>query len=344
MDPLKAYFDAATADVDRPWPADTREAVWREVEARATRRRQRRRFAAGALAVAAAAVVALVIGRSRSRADDERGRVAVVAPPRVAPEPVRHRGAVSPDAARPLEGSAVARAAEDSVEPTTPASRFELVRSAGDVITVTLRAGGVRCAVAHRASRRFVVVADDVRVEDRGTRFDVELDEGTVAVTVREGRVDVASGARVSPLAAGQRGTFPRWNARAAAPRAGGSVDAMLAEADARMARSDDQGAIALLRDVTRDHRQHPRAQAAAMRLGRLLRDEGRPLDAARAFEDARAIAPRGPHAEDAVFQEVSALLDGGRRDLAAERAGRYARERPQGLHVDAFRRQGLTP
>ncbi len=344
MDPLKAYFDAATADVDRPWPAETRDAVWREVEARAARRRQRRRVAVGALAVAVAAAVALVIHRDRAGSDDERRQVAVVANRRVTPEPDARRVAATPDAARPLEAPAVALVAEDSVEPITPASRFELVRSAGDSMAVTLRAGGVRCTVAHRASRRFVVIADDVRVEDRGTRFDVELDEGTVAVTVREGRVDVTAGGRVSPLTAGQRGAFPRWNARAAAPRAGVSVDAMLAEADARMARGDDQGAISLLRDVTREHRQHPRAQAAAMRLGRLLRDEGRPLDAARAFRDARAIAPRGPHAEDAVFQEVSALLDGRRRDLAAERAGQYARERPQGLHVDAFRRQGLVP
>lgn len=343
MDPLKAHFDAATADVDRPWPAETREAVWREVEARDARRRQRRRLAAGALAVAVAAAVALVIGRARTVSHEDR--VAVIAPRRVTPEPDARNATAPHDAPRPREAPAVARVTEDSVEPMTPASRFELVRAAGDAITVTLRAGGVRCAVAHRASRRFVVLADDVRVEDRGTRFDVELDGGTVAVAVREGRVDVSSGGRVSSLGAGERGAFPRWNARgAAAPSAGLSVDAMLSEADARMARGDDEGAITLLRGVTRDHRQHPRAQAAAMRLGRLLRDEGLPLDAARAFEDARAIAPRGPHAEDAVFQEVSALLDGRRRDLAAERAARYARERPQGLHVDAFRRQGLIP
>lgn len=60
--------------------------------------------------------------------------------------------------------------------------------------------------------------------------------------------------------------------------------------------------AVPLLERVTRD----PRAQLAAFTLGRVLLEElKRPADAANAFARARALAPRGPLAEDALFREA---------------------------------------
>ena len=327
MDPLKAYFDAARSGSDRPWSPEARDAAWREIESRASRRTSLRRAWVGALAVAAVALAVIWSGRRH--------------PPRLGPAPAV---AVAP---RPSLSAPSVPSLDVVLEPLGAASRYELAREASpEAMTVTLRAGGVRCTVPHRETRRFVVLAGDVRVEDRGTRFDVEVTDALVLVTVREGRVDVSSNRQVVGLGAGQSGRYPLWDTRASTPppRPVVSVDALLAQADACMERDDDACAVALLRRVVREHRQHPRAQAAAMRLGRVLRDHRHPVEAADAYATAQAIAPRGAHAEAATFQEVSSLMSAGRRDLASERARRYAAERPGGLHVEAFRRQGLLP
>jgi hypothetical protein len=56
--------------------------------------------------------------------------------------------------------------------------------------------------------------------------------------------------------------------------------------------------------------RSDPRAPLAAFTLGRvLLRELARPREAAAAFAQARALAPRGPFVEDALAREVEAWL-----------------------------------
>src|SRR5262249_5270614 len=64
--------------------------------------------------------------------------------------------------------------------------------------------------------------------------------------------------------------------------------------------------AVPYLERVVREHAEDPRAQLAAFTLGRVYMDElGRPRLAAAAFARARAFAPRGPLAEDALFHEI---------------------------------------
>lgn len=61
-----------------------------------------------------------------------------------------------------------------------------------DVRRVDLLAGEAYFQVAHNTKRPFVVRADDLRVKDVGTAFDVRRDDAQVVVKVAEGKVDVA--------------------------------------------------------------------------------------------------------------------------------------------------------
>ena len=92
--------------------------------------------------------------------------------------PARHRVAAGPR--------------EDAeVTPLGDDARYAVSRDAPhDRVDVTLTAGGVRCVVAHREGRRFSVLADGVRITDRGTRFEVALvaDDVRVRLALRDGR------------------------------------------------------------------------------------------------------------------------------------------------------------
>lgn len=76
---------------------------------------------------------------------------------------------------------------------------------------VTLHAGRARFAVAHDASRPFVVSAQGKSVIARGTLFDVRIDRDAVEVTLLEGAVDVERRSdtlapqRLARLSSGQR-------------------------------------------------------------------------------------------------------------------------------------------
>jgi transmembrane sensor len=75
---------------------------------------------------------------------------------------------------------------------------------------VTLRSGEAVFDVAKDASRPFVVSAGDGTVTAVGTQFQVRNDAGAVAVTLMEGRVQVARALRreVESLDPGQQATF----------------------------------------------------------------------------------------------------------------------------------------
>jgi transmembrane sensor len=82
-------------------------------------------------------------------------------------------------------------------------------------IIVGLRAGAARFNVRHDAKRLFLVRAAGVEVVDNGTTFEVENNNGVVAVSVSEGSVAVSfqpadGGPRKNvALKAGQRGAYP---------------------------------------------------------------------------------------------------------------------------------------
>jgi transmembrane sensor len=102
------------------------------------------------------------------------------------------------------------------------------------------------------------------------------------------------------------------------------------------------QEGAALLRKIVQEHRSDPRAPLAAFTLGRLLLMElGQPRQAAAAFGDARALAPAGPFAEDALAREVEAWAKAGDSAKARARADDYLRSYPTGRRASAVRTFG---
>ncbi len=100
--------------------------------------------------------------------------------------------------------------------------------------------------------------------------------------------------------------------------------------------------AVPLLERVVRDHPKDPRAPLAAFTLGRALLDElGRPQQAADAFARARALAPTGPLAADALGREVEAWSRAGDTSRARARAEEYLRAYPKGARLTSVRRFG---
>jgi transmembrane sensor len=109
----------------------------------------------------------------------------------------------------------------------------------------------------------------------------------------------------------------------------------LLADADrARLAGHYEEG-VALLRRLVREHHDDQRAPLAAFSLGRiLLGDLRRPAQAAMAFARARALAPDGPLAEDALAHEVEAWARAGDLDRARARGDEYLRVYPNGTRA----------
>ena len=107
---------------------------------------------------------------------------------------------------------------------------------------------------------------------------------------------------------------------------------ALLSDADrARIGGRFEEGA-SLLRRLVRDYPNDQRAPLAAFSLGRLLLGElGRPAEAAQSFARARALAPGGPLAEDALARETEAWARAGDPDRAQARAAEYLRAYPNG-------------
>jgi TolA-binding protein len=113
----------------------------------------------------------------------------------------------------------------------------------------------------------------------------------------------------------------------------------LLAQADALRRADDARAAAPLMRTILARHRRDPRAPAAAFTLGRILLDDGDAAAAARAFADARALAPRGPLASDALAREADAWARAGDHDRAIDRATQYLADYPDGARASAMRR-----
>ncbi len=93
--------------------------------------------------------------------------------------------------------------------------------------------------------------------------------------------------------------------------------------------------AVAPLRKLVRRHHGDPRGPAAAFTLGSvLLRDLGRPAEAAQAFAQAEQLAPGGNLAEDALARATEAWLRAGDRARAEATFARYSSSHPGGRHL----------
>ncbi len=119
-------------------------------------------------------------------------------------------------------------------------------------------------------------------------------------------------------------------------------VDDLLAAADRARSAGDVSAAIAHLRLALVARPMDRTTAVVAFTLGRLLLDRAaEPRAAAKAFASARAAAPDGPLAEDALAREVEACAQAGDVRCARERATEYAERYPTGRRLASVKRLG---
>jgi len=141
-----------------------------------------------------------------------------------------------------------------------------------------------------------------------------------------------------------EQGDFPR--AFAALKGAGRAPrdepeELLLAADVARLSHHPLEAVTPLQRIISR-HEKDPRTPLAAFTLGRVLLDDlGRPHEAASAFAEARALAPTGPLAEDALAREVEANSRAGDMARARALALQYQARYPAGARLRVVRRHG---
>lgn len=100
--------------------------------------------------------------------------------------------------------------------------------------------------------------------------------------------------------------------------------------------------AVPHLKRVIEKHSGDPRAPLAAFTLGRVYLEElGHPKEAAEAFARARALAPAGQLAEDALAREVEAWWRSGDAARAKTRAEEYVEKYPKGLRIKSVKKFG---
>jgi transmembrane sensor len=100
--------------------------------------------------------------------------------------------------------------------------------------------------------------------------------------------------------------------------------------------------ALEPLQRILSAHRDDPRASLAAFTLGRVeLESMGRPHEAALAFAEARALAPKSELAPDALAREVEARAQSGDTEGARALALEYVRVYPDGPRLHSVRRYG---
>jgi transmembrane sensor len=118
--------------------------------------------------------------------------------------------------------------------------------------------------------------------------------------------------------------------------------EALMDAADAARSSGRPDAAVMCLRKVLRDHSESPLAPLAAFTLGRVLLEKlGQPLSAADAFAMARALAPDGSLAQDALAREVEAWSKAGRLQEAYKRACLYVVTYPSGRRLHAVQVYG---
>lgn len=358
----------AASQLDPGWTAVEVEAALRRLPARRRRRRILRVGGGVALAVGAAAAVLAI------RAGDRQG-------PRPATELLRladgSTATALTDSAQvlPLEIGPervvlrlVRGAAQFAVTPS-PERSFRVHAGAVEVMAI-----GTEFAVDRRAAGVDVVVhAGRVRVEAGGTAVELiggqrrrfidaappaepsaSADPPAPAQPPRPASAPMRAGPPSPREAPGPARAARSWRALAA----GGefddayrqldladvpdNVDDLLLAADICRLSGHPRNAVAPLRRVVEAHRSDPRRQIAAFTLGRVHLDElGDPRAAAEAFASARAAAPGGPLAEDALAREVEAWSRAGEEGRAAAAAERYIELYPVGRRLKAVRRFG---
>jgi transmembrane sensor len=336
------------------------------------RRRAVRRAALGALAVAGIALAIV------ARTSDEPSHDVRASRPTGGEAPSPGVAARAPDApASDAPQLATLRLSDGSLAEFAAAdSDLRVVRDRPDAIDVDLATGRAKFDVVPNPTRRFVVRADGVAVIVVGTRFEVVHAADGVQVAVERGKVRVERAGVAVFLSAGESRTFAptevAWDAPAGTKPAdarktaswrslgqNGDYDAAyrlieqgariddepsswMDAADAARLSGHPREATGYLERLVRGHDRSPLAPLAAFTLGRVYLDQlGEPARAARAFADARRLAPDSSLAPDAMAREVEALSKAGDAAGANQRAREYAARYPGGRRLRAVRLYG---
>jgi transmembrane sensor len=252
---------------------------------------------------------------------------------------------------------------------------------AADKIEVAIVKGAARFEVTKNPQRVFRVVSGNVAVEVLGTAFVVQPVDGGTKVSVEHGRVRVRCNDSAIEITDGESSVCPTtvlappppvvtvapstsapapvvsanpWRSLAHDGEYDKAFEAMktasikdepgelLAAADVARLSHHAAQAVPHLKRVIEKHSSDPRAALAAFTLGRVQLEElGHPKEAAEAFAKARALAPSGALAEDALAREVEAWSKSGNSALAKSRAEEYVAKYPKGIRVRSVKKFG---
>jgi ferric-dicitrate binding protein FerR (iron transport regulator) len=201
------------------------------------------------------------------------------------------------------------------------ASEAHVAGSDADGWLVRLDRGEVDCEVAPRQGRPpFVVQAGETRVTVVGTRFTVLRDGAGASVSVREGRVQVASGAHRLSLGPGERWPSDLDDSTVEAPP---ELDTPKVAAGSKVAQARRRAAA--------------RAAASGAQFARAARLEATDPDAALGIYRKLA-GGKGRWAANALYAEARLELERGRRERARLRLERYLARHPSGANVSDVR------
>jgi transmembrane sensor len=239
-------------------------------------------------------------------------------------------------------------------------SDIQLVADNAEAALIKLRRGRGRFNVMPRGPSKFTVSAGDVTVSVVGTVFTVERIADRVGVVVERGQVNVSWPSGRRSMTAGDEGWFPpiggvsaETTAPADAAGAGAhanpireppqpSAAELMLTADKALRDGNPARAAELLRRLLRYHGHDSSASLAAFTLGRILLFDLRDYrGAAEAFAQARALAPAGAFADDALAREVESWARADAPEKAAARARTYQRLYPAGRRLSEVRTLG---
>jgi transmembrane sensor len=261
------------------------------------------------------------------------------------------------------QASSTALSDGSSIE-LTPGARLEVLENTAKTFASVLRSGQATFSVRPGGRRRWTIEAGLATVEVIGTGFSVTRSAGRVDIRVQHGIVLVRSDFipdRVQRLTAGESlsvlapvsvapvaAVGPVQTAEAAvsaqqlpassasdAPVKPATLEQLLDDANEHRRRGDVRGAEAALHRALAEHGSEPRGALAAFSLGKLLMDaEGRPADAARAFQRCLALYPSSALGEDALYRLADAQARSGDLPAAATTAREYRSRYPAGRHA----------
>jgi transmembrane sensor len=139
-----------------------------------------------------------------------------------------------------------------------------------------------------------------------------------------------------------EQGDFGRAFALLDAAHVTDDVEELLLAADAARLSGHAAQAVPYLQRVADRHADDPRAPLAAFTLGGVLLNQlGRPVEAEAAYARARALAPDGSLAQDALARQVEAAHRGDQAARARTLAREYLERYPEGRRAQAVRRFG---